>query len=89
MSKTSWTPNWSLCYCWFTHTHTRPTWDQIETSGSAHVLIAADNHSRPLFSGKSAKVEMGSIKPNGDISQQAAHLAIPISIHEGKAHHGA
>lgn len=68
------------------HENACPIWDQIVASGTVHMLIAADNHSRPLFSGKSAKVEMGSIKlllPNGDTSQQAAHLAIPIFMHEG------
>lgn len=61
-------------------------WNQIIASKTVHILLAADNHSRTLFNGRSSKLEVCSIKlllPHGDISQQAAHLAIPIFMHEG------
>jgi hypothetical protein len=64
-----------------------------QTRGGVDILLAADGLSRPLFNGRSAKLELGAamiLLPTGGPwtqstgnAQQAACLATPLFMHDG------
>lgn len=66
--------------------HAPTLWKLIVKEGKLHILFAADNHSRPVFSGKSVKTEIGMLKillPLLGEAQQASCMSVPFFVGEG------